>query len=312
MKYIVFTVLVAAIMSGCGSAQNGKIYFMSNRFSGKIAKENTGTCVYENGKVMPLFRYYRCPGVSKDGRMLVALIANKRKTIAVADLQTNEVKEYPLANSSAGKYEWVPNDNNRFVYVGAEYEGEEKPLRLEEYIWNLYIFDLKTKKIEKITSYAEKGKRISSFSIAPDGKRIIYCIEKTPKAGSGVWVKISSLQTKEEEILPFISFEVAWSPNGNIIALQGIHVTDKKREGGSRIILYNIKTKEYKKLDKPGGDKAYLWESDLTYSPDGKKIAFIRHENNGRKTLWTMNADGTGRKIILNDGYYKGYLSWTK
>lgn len=41
-------------------------------------------------------------------------------------------------------------------------------------------------------------------------------------------------------------------------------------------------------------------DSNITFAPDGKRFAFIRHSNNpGKDTLLTANADGTDEKVIV-------------
>jgi len=312
LKCLLFVTLFAFSVSGILWGLEGRIYFVSNRFSGDTAAENTGTCVYDGQEVVPLFRYYTCAGVSKDGKRLVARLENKRRTVAVMDLVTNEAEEFYIPNCTARKYEFFPNDNERFVYVGADAGDEEKSRRVETLIWNLYSFDTQTQEKEKLTSYGEQGRRITSFSTCPAGENIVYSVGLGPEIRDGRVMRIMDLKTGKTEELPFTSLTVAWSPKGDTIAMQGYMVDDERSSGGSRIILYDVETGQYEKLDKPGGNDAYLWEAALTYSPDGERIAFIRHENNGAKTLWTMNADGSDRQLILSEGYYKGYLSWSE
>jgi len=251
--------------------------------------------------------------VSRDGERVVARLENKRGVVVVVDLMTNDVEEFYISNCTARKYEFFPNDKERFVYVGADYEYKDVPQMRDNVIWNLYSFDTQTQEKEKLTSYTEPGRRISSYGICPAGENIVYSVSLGPEIRDGRIIRIIDLKTGKTEELSFSAGSLAWSPNGDIIAMVGVVVENGEVvEYGNRIIFYDVKTGQYERLEKPGGDKAYLWEAALTYSPDGERIAFIRHENNGAKTLWTMNADGSDRQLILSEGYYKGYLSWSE
>ena len=43
----------------------------------------------------------------------------------------------------------------------------------------------------------------------------------------------------------------------------------------------------------PGDDFGTAW------SPDGQRIAFVRDFANGDRSVWTMNADGSGQQRVL-------------
>ncbi len=292
--------IIGAILSGCGMSSQGKIYFTSNEWSGgKTAQDNLGTCVYDDGRVKKLYRNYIAPSVSLDGSKLIATI-NFDRRVAVVDFKNNSVKEYTIANNTIMGYNWFPG-NKKVAYAGSDRTN------IKTTVWNVCTFDLETEKIEKITSYTEINHTIRSIALSPDAKYIVYSFQLGQEAGTGQVVKIINIETKEEEELPFNANSLCWSPDGKTIAMQGIY----KKEYGSRIIIYDIKSKTYKKLDKPGGDKAYMWESDLAYSPDGKKIAFVRNENSGMRTLCVMNADGTNRQKIHSSRYIAS-VSWSK
>ena len=68
---------------------------------------------------------------------------------------------------------------------------------------------------------------------------------------SGRLVKVLDVRTGKKEILPFSGGNFAWSPDGKTIAFNGIY----QKEYGPKIILYDVKTKDFVRLEKYGGDK---------------------------------------------------------
>jgi len=304
MKKLIYLFLIIAFLSGCGNPvpKNTKIYCMTGFFDGKTANEKTGTSVFEKGKIKNLYRYYKAPAITKDGKKLAAVHGNKRDTLVVLDLETEEVEEYNVPNLSVVRIEWSKN-KNIIYYVGADYDRDKN-----EYLWNIYTYSLEEKKQFKVTNLNVMNRRISDFCLSPDEKSIVYSLDM-PTLST---MKKIDIKTGHEKNLPFSGNDLSWSPDGKTIVLNGIYHDKDKTEYGNRIIFYDVENGGYKKLEKPGGDNAYLWISDLEHSPDGKKIAFVRHENSGAKTLWVMNSDGTNRKKIHRGGGYILDLSWTE
>jgi|GEM_PF-3229260 len=311
-------ILAVSMMAGCSDRQEtpnkelvfkGKIYYESSGFGGKSYIDNTGTCVYTEDGIKKLLRYYHNPAVTRDGQKLAAWIEDndygtKNTSIYIVDLVTNEVKEYPQ-KYRVDQFDWF-KDKKKIVYIGHD------SIRHSEAINNIFLYDFTHNNLIPVTSNKNPKIKIFDISLSPNGKKIVCTAMASDDKKEGRVVKIVNLETKREETLPFSSGNVAWSPNGKTIALSGIYSFEGKREFGQRIILYDVETKEYRKLDKPGGKDAYQWEKDLVYSPDGTKIAFVRIENNGRHTLWMMNADGTNRVKLLDNGQQISSLSWTE
>jgi len=305
MKKLIYLSLIIAFLSGCGSPvpKGTKIYCMTGFFDGKTANEKTGTSVFENGKIKNLYRYYKTPAITKDGKKLAAFHGERKDTLVVKNLETGVSGEYKINNISIMDFEWNPVNQNEIYYVGGDYDESQK-----KHLFNIYKYSLLEQKKVKITNLTILDRRISDFSISPDGKKIAYSVS-LPKHSA---VKILNVESGEEKQIPFSTRNLDWSPDGKTIAISGIYYDSVRTEYGNRIIFYDVKADTYRQIEKPGGDKAYLWISDLEYSPDGKKIAFVRHENSGAKTLWVMNADGTNRKKIHPGGGYILDLSWTE
>lgn len=309
MKRIVLRFLIISILSiiltGCGSFFNGKIYFVSEEWkTGKTPQDNLGICVYDGHGVKKLYQGYTGASASPDGSKIIAHVINSNKEFVIIDPKNNVITKCQIPYETIIGTRWFC-DNKKIAYVGSDRAD------MKTAVYNIYTYDLKTKHVEKITSYTEINKNISSIALSPDDNYIAYTIQLGQDIWSGRIVKIINIKTKQEEDLPFSADGLTWSPDGKTIAMSGIYSYKGKKEFGNRVILYDIKSKTYKKLNKPGGEKAYMWESDLVYSPDGKKIAFVRNENNSIRTLCVMNSDGTNRKKIHSSRYI-AHVSWSK
>lgn len=55
---------------------------------------------------------------------------------------------------------------------------------------------------------------------------------------------------------------------------------------------------------------ATVWESDAAYSPDGTKIVFISNELDPSFDVYVMNADGSGRVLLLGGPGGQGDADW--
>ena len=270
---------------------------------GESAEAELGTCVYNHGIIKPLFRYLLVPSGSHNGQKLVAYVYNS-KYIALVNLKNNQMQKFYLPNISINGFCWFPDDK-KILYVGCEKVDNLL------YISNLCTFDFETKKTEKITSYTTPC-RIPSFALSPDGKRIVYGLITSDMPSSDMLVNIIDIDAKKEEVIPFHGFDFAWSPDGKTIAMYGRYSGNDRVENGGRIILYDVATKTYKRLDKPGGDNAYMRESNLSYSPDGKYIAFVRNENDSKRTLWMMDSDGTHRRLLIGNRRFILHVNWSR
>jgi len=299
--------LLGLSLAGCGKSPfvEGKIYFMSNRFGGHTNKENLGACVYERGKVKKLFRHFWAPTVTRDGTKLVAAILGKKKTIAIFDLKTKKVIDHIELKHYPKQFCWFNKDKSKLLYTGYDIVSKT------ERVFNIYELNISAKKETQLTKYttADKERIIFSISLAPDDRKLVYSVSKTNQVPSGRFVKILDLRTEDEELLPFDSGTIAWSPVDDIIALWGTYSYEDRYETGLKTILYSTKTKEYKTLKRING---YITERDYAFAPNGKQIAYVRYENNGRKTLWVTNLDGTDRREVINDGYSVDRPSWSK
>ena len=300
MKKIFLVVcLLAVFLAGCGSNVQGKIYFQSNRFplKDKDYSSKDGISVYRSGVVKNLYQGYGSPAVTENGDKLIAYIGNETGKLVVFDIAEglSDFIEIPI---TALRFSWFP-DNKRVAMTGHEINKGYK-----EQIYNIYILNIETGDIKKITDYSGNKRFVMyDISISKDGKKIAY----TYSAEKGFEVKVVDVETRKLEALPFNAGNVEWSDTDNILALSG----KPNHEEGTRstVIIYDYETKKYKKIPR---EDNYQWVSEMSFSPDGKKLAYIRDENDGRKTLWTMNVDGTKRRQLIDGHYLIKSINWTE
>jgi Tol biopolymer transport system component len=89
----------------------------------------------------------------------------------------------------------------------------------------------------------------------------------------------------------------AWSPDGERIAFAS------ERAGNWEIHVIDSDGAEQRRLtNTPEED-----ESGPAWSPDGEKIAFATDVIGGHPTIHTMNADGSGRERLAEDGNFPGW-----
>ncbi len=98
-----------------------------------------------------------------------------------------------------------------------------------------------------------------------------------------------------------------WSPNGNELLFSNATFDAQSGAGTSSLL----------KVSADGTGERLLSDGiaairSASWSPDGSKIAYksASTTNSASGEIWVMNADGTGRTQITNDGLAKGNLDW--
>jgi TolB protein len=140
-------------------------------------------------------------------------------------------------------------------------------------------------------------------SISPDGQSVVFESHIVDQEGNGRirQVAVGSLEvddlTDEDEDCR----QPNWSPAGNLIVYQ------KKDDGQWDLWIYDVSTKEHRKLTEGEGDK-----TDATFSPDGHWLVYssdsseLRHAN-----LFVINVRGGPATQITRADAYDGAPSWS-
>jgi Tol biopolymer transport system component len=91
-----------------------------------------------------------------------------------------------------------------------------------------------------------------------------------------------------------------WSSDGQRLACEGFGVTDPSRNG-----IYTIRSSDGGGLTRitsnPGGD-----DNPGDYSPDGKRMVFVRSNENGPVGLFVVKLNGSGLRQITPPGFVTG------
>ncbi|HEX8845241.1 MAG TPA: protein kinase [Pyrinomonadaceae bacterium] len=139
----------------------------------------------------------------------------------------------------------------------------------------------------KVTRLTATGKAAEA-AISPDGKIVAYVVDEAGKRS--LWVR----QVATQRNLPIVDptevtyFGVTFSPDSNYI----YYVTGKLNEPIRDL---------YQVASFGGTPKKILTDVDspVTFSPDGKRFAFMRGEPaNGERVIYIANADGTDERRL--------------
>jgi Tol biopolymer transport system component/DNA-binding winged helix-turn-helix (wHTH) protein len=99
---------------------------------------------------------------------------------------------------------------------------------------------------------------------------------------------------------------LSWSPDGDWL----VFPDSRSAEDPSAIYALSLKSLEAKQLSFPMNS----WDGDYNpvFSPDGKKIAFVRGADAGARNLYVMNADGSNCAKLTSKGRTVSGLTWTR
>jgi Tol biopolymer transport system component len=146
-------------------------------------------------------------------------------------------------------------------------------------------------------AWSPDGESVAFIRYA-DGEDAIYLV---PATGSSER-KIYQLHREIDWDAPGLS----WSPDGNWL----IFPDGRSAEDPSAIYALSLKTLEAKQLSSPPNS----WDGDYSpvFSPDGKKIAFVRGADAAARNLYVMNADGSNPIKLTSKGRTVDGLTWTR
>jgi serine/threonine protein kinase/Tol biopolymer transport system component len=138
----------------------------------------------------------------------------------------------------------------------------------------------------KITRLTTNGKATNA-SIARDGKYVVYAIDDMGQ--QSLWVKHIATGSNVQIVAPAkVRYAgMTFSPDGNYVYYVAL------KEGEEAGILYQAPVL--------GSDERKLLanvQSAITFSPDGRRFAFVRTLTPGEKAVVVVNADGTGERIL--------------
>ncbi len=127
----------------------------------------------------------------------------------------------------------------------------------------------------KLADQAVVTDAILSFDWAPDGRRLV--VVDAPRAATEGAIRIEDLSTGQDITLAIHASDVYWSPDGSIVYL-------------TNGILHRFRpaTLEDAALTDPADGRVV---TPLTFSPDGKSIAYAATDALGANHVWILNVD---------------------
>jgi TolB protein len=180
---------------------------------------------------------------------------------------------------------------------------------------DLYVADAQGKNARALTANQAKGVvpnsldyvRNSYFLTGPTwgrlpngADRIVYSTDRNGMMA--LWL-MNGVNGKPQPVLgtqnlPDHIEGAALAPDANMVAFTYDMTDDKTGVRATQIFSVNLSTGQYSELTaQPGG--AY----DAAWSPDGKWLAYAaRDANSGITSLWTMRADGSGARKLIDSG----------
>lgn len=133
----------------------------------------------------------------------------------------------------------------------------------------------------------------SRMSLSPDGSKQAIVKEDSNRV---LQIQLRDLTyggEKQITTLKNISYDPAWSPQGNLLAFIS------KDSGNDEIYTITADGSIISKLTARNNN----WDKHPSFSPDGSQIVFFSNRDTGRRQLWIMNADGSNQRPLISNPY---------
>lgn len=202
---------------------------------------------------------------------------------------THETEEPAAPRSSIDSYPIEPGRQNKAATVIAAVAIVALVASLGFVIYRYKTADNDTPRSIKLEKVTTDGKT-SAAAISPDGKYAVYNVDSG--GAQSLWTRQIATASPVQVIPPAEGVEysgIRFSPDGNF-------VTFRKRDTSTTLFsLYQMPVL--------GGTQKKLAtdvDGTITYSPDGKQIAFIRGNapEMGESGVVIAKADGTNERIL--------------
>jgi Tol biopolymer transport system component len=138
----------------------------------------------------------------------------------------------------------------------------------------------------------------------PDGKKIAYSIERRRGIRKNHRMEMVNIHSKAiEEFAPELKGKTAIPDFSPIQPLVGV---TSKGTFGWEVAVYNLQTKELSFLTEGGKS------CRPHFSWDGRKIAFVSAEADGKGDIWLMNPDGSEKtRLTFRDKHHDYFPAWS-
>jgi Tol biopolymer transport system component/DNA-binding winged helix-turn-helix (wHTH) protein len=188
-------------------------------------------------------------------------------------------------------------DGNQLAFIWNGEKGGDN--------WNIYIKMSESETPLRLTS---KEAEDLSPQWSPDGKWIAFI--RHSHDGDGVYLvpSIGGPERRVYELHCAIDWDdpgLAWSPDGKYL----IFPDGKSQLNPSALVLLSVDTLHPRQLTSP----PHTWDGDFdpAFSPDGKRIAFVRGADGAARNIYVMDMDGGNQTQLTTFSRLIFGLSWT-
>ena len=203
--------------------------------------------------------------------------------ISTVDTYGKKVTQIIQALDHGSYVEWSPDGST--LVVGDRNSQQMTPTM---------VYTVKRNaRVQQLAGYVDGGALNSDPAWSPDSSQIAFVsISPTQFTEVGIWILASdgSHGAPTDEQGYFFGapryFNLRWAPNGNTIA----YLTNEN--GNLDIVLKTLNGAAGRVLATPS-----MNESDIVWSHDGSKIAFVR-ASGANRNIWVMNADGSAQASV--------------
>jgi hypothetical protein len=169
----------------------------------------------------------------------------------------------------------------------------------------LFVLDPDSGQVGLLTDRWPYELALARERYSPDGEHIA----SVRGDERGVQIYVTQLSTGISWAVTFSegpNYDPVWSPRDDLIAYVSQEMGPEG--GGDDIFAVNPQGSGKQRLTY----NTWEWDKHPSFSPDGLYILFWSNQMTGRRQLWIMNADGTGRRVFLSSPYNDWDPIWIK
>ena len=211
------------------------------------------------------------PSWSPDGKRIVfyAERNDQPADLFVMDADGSNIRQLTHTAAAEGYPSWSP-DGRSITFEADDASGN----------FDVYVMNADGSGTRRLT---QDPRRDVGPAWSPDGKKIVFMSDR-----AGPEFDIFEMNADGSGVERLTAGQTNWfpqfSPDGTRLAL---HV-------GRDVNVFDLRTRTLHALTQDPANGMYP-----TWSPDGRKIAFMSWRN-GKTELFTMNADGTDQRVLFS------------